>query len=107
MYTNYSKIEGFEDLKNSIVLRVLKKDKDRSFIRRSFEKDENGEIDSAFKERRYIIKDASNATITFSDDGKKLAIFSEHGTIVKKRNILIAQITEEHAEKKEIFNFVT
>ena len=59
--------KGFED---SIVLRVLKKDEESSFIECTDEDKENNGS-------HFIIKKATKAMIRFSDCGKQLAIFWE------------------------------
>ena len=56
-------MDEYEDFEDSIVLRVLEKDKGMSFIKST--------------DSHFIIKKATKAMIRFSDCGKQLAIFWE------------------------------
>ena len=56
---------NFKKYHGSLVLRVLKRHEYGSFVNKLSE------------EYEYVLKGAHNAILRFSDDGKKLAIFSE------------------------------
>ena len=66
----YSEMREFKEFEDSIVLRVLQKDEERSFIKSTDMTDDEENNGSHF-----IIKKATDAIIRFSDCGKQLAIF--------------------------------
>ena len=92
---DYSKIDGYKDFTGSIVLRVLEKDEGRSFINKSY--NDKG------VERHYVIKNATNAIIRFSDNGTKMAIFSEikQENQLTVREIKVVSFSKEDLKKKE------
>ena len=63
---HYLDMPQFKDLKDAIVIRVLKRDQHKSFIHSVQE--------------RYVIKGAKTATFRFSEDGKTMALFYQLNT---------------------------